>query len=75
MATAGIVSAVPGAITTPAFVEKIQINAAVNPGNSGGPGLQLRGEVVGVASSLVPGGQGLAFATPAAAIERLLARP
>ena len=74
VATAGIVSAAPGAITTAAFVEKIQINAAVNPGNSGGPVCNLRGEVVAVASSLVPGGQGLAFATPAAAIERLLAR-
>lgn len=75
VATAGIVSAAAGAITTAAFIEKIQINAAVNPGNSGGPVCNLRGEVVGVASSLVPGGQGLAFATPAADIERLLARP
>lgn len=72
VATAGIVGAVPGAITTPAFVEKLQINAAVNPGNSGGPVCNLRGEVIAVASSLVPGGQGIAFATPAAAVERLL---
>jgi serine protease Do len=75
VATAGIVSATPGAITTPAFVEKVQINAAVNPGNSGGPICNLRGEVVAVASSLVPGGQGIAFATPAAAVERLLTAP
>ena len=72
VATAGIVSAAAGAITTAAFVEKLQINAAVNPGNSGGPVCNLRGEVIAVASSLVPGGQGIAFATPAAAIERLL---
>lgn len=72
VATAGIVSAAPGAITTPAFKEKLQINAAVNPGNSGGPVCNLRGEVVAVASSLVPGGQGIAFATPAAAVETLL---
>jgi serine protease Do len=72
-ATAGIVSAAPGAITaTPALIDKLQINAAVNPGNSGGPVCNLRGEVVAVASSLVPGGQGLAFATPAAAIRTLL---
>ena len=72
VATAGIVSGAPGAIATPAFVEKMQINAAVNPGNSGGPVCNLRGEVVAVASSLVPGGQGIAFATPAAAVDRLL---
>jgi serine protease Do len=72
VATAGIVSGAPGAIATAAFSEKLQINAAVNPGNSGGPVCNLRGEVVAVASSLVPGGQGIAFATPAAAVDRLL---
>ena len=39
-ATVGIVSAAAGAIVTPALAGKIQINAAVNPGNSGGPDLQ-----------------------------------
>ena len=72
-ATVGIVSAAAGAIATPALAGKIQINAAVNPGNSGGPICNQRGEVVGVASSRSPGGQGLAFATPAAALARLLA--
>jgi serine protease Do len=72
VATAGIVSAAAGAIATPALAEKIQINAAVNPGNSGGPVCNLRGEVVAVASSLAPGGQGIAFATPAAAVARAL---
>jgi S1-C subfamily serine protease len=73
--TAGIVSAAPGAITaSPALIDKLQINAAVNPGNSGGPVCNLRGEVVAVASSLVPGGQGLAFATPAAAVQVMLGR-
>jgi S1-C subfamily serine protease len=72
-ATAGIVSAAPGTITaTPSLANKLQINAAVNPGNSGGPVCNLRGEVVAVASALVPGGQGIAFATPATALERLL---
>ena len=72
-ATVGIVSALPGSITaTEALAARLQINAAVNPGNSGGPVCNVRGEVIGVASSLTPGGQGLAFATPAAAIRRLL---
>jgi serine protease Do len=72
-ATAGIVSAAPGAITaTPDLAKRLQINAAVNPGNSGGPICNMRGEVIGIASTLVPGGQGLAFATPASAIQQLL---
>ncbi len=73
-ATAGIVSAAPGAITaTPELARRIQINAAVNPGNSGGPVVNLAGEVVGATTSLVAGGQGIAFATSAAALRTFLA--
>ena len=73
-ATVGIVSATPGTIAAaPQLMERIQINAAVNPGNSGGPVVNVRGEVVAVASALLPAGQGLAFAVPAAAVTALLA--
>jgi serine protease Do len=73
-ATAGIVSASPGAIAaTPELARRIQINASVNPGNSGGPVVNLAGEVVGATTSLVAGGQGIAFATSAAVLRAFLA--
>lgn len=72
--TAGIVSAAPGAITaTPELARRIQINASVNPGNSGGPVCNLRGEVIGATTTLVAGGQGIAFATSALAVRDFLA--
>jgi S1-C subfamily serine protease len=72
-ATAGIISAAPGAITaTPQLARQIQINASVNPGNSGGPVCNLAGEVVGATTTLVAAGQGIAFATSAAQINALL---
>ncbi len=73
-ATAGIVSAAPGAISaTPELVRRLQIDAAVNPGNSGGPVCNLRGEVIGSTTSLVANGQGIAFATPASALRAFIA--
>ncbi len=74
-ATVGILSAPPGVIAEPARLKGLmQLNAAVNPGNSGGPVLNLRGEVIGVANASIPGGFGLGFAAPAADVDALLAR-
>lgn len=73
-ATAGIISAAPGAIpASPQLTRQIQINAAVNPGNSGGPVCTLNGDVVGATTTLVAAGQGIAFATSAARINAFLA--
>jgi serine protease Do len=72
-ATVGIVSAAPGAIAaTPALARQIQIDASVNPGNSGGPVCNLRGVVVGATTSLVANGQGIAFATSASVLRTFL---
>ncbi len=65
--TAGIVSAKARALPQESFVPFIQTDAAVNPGNSGGPLFNLKGEVIGVNSQIFShsgGFQGLAFAVP-----------
>jgi serine protease Do len=75
-ATTGIVSALPGAVLEPeALAGRMQLNAAVNPGNSGGPVLGLDGQVIGVANATIPGGYGLGFAVPVAALSALLDEP
>ncbi len=65
--TSGIVSAKGRSLPGDAAVPFIQTDAAVNPGNSGGPLFNLKGEVIGVNSQIFSrsgGFQGLAFAVP-----------
>jgi len=65
--TAGIVSATSRSLPDGIYVPFIQTDAAVNPGNSGGPLLNMKGEVIGINSqiySLTGGYQGLSFAVP-----------
>jgi serine protease Do len=66
-ATAGIVSATSRAVGGESYVPFIQTDVAVNPGNSGGPLFNMRGEVVGMNSmifSRTGGYMGLSFAVP-----------
>lgn len=66
-ATAGIVSATARPLPSDNYVPFIQTDVAVNPGNSGGPLFNARGEVVGVNSQIFSqtgGYMGLSFAIP-----------
>lgn len=65
--TAGVVSAKGRSLPDDSFVPFIQTDAAVNPGNSGGPLFNAAGEVVGINSQIYSrsgGFQGLSFAIP-----------
>jgi serine protease Do len=65
--TAGIVSATSRSLPEGTYVPFIQTDAAVNPGNSGGPLFNLRGEVIGINSAIYSrtgGYMGVAFAIP-----------
>ena len=62
--TAGIVSAKGRVIGSGPYDDFIQTDASINPGNSGGPLFNVNGEVVGINSAIVAGGQGIGFATP-----------
>jgi serine protease Do len=65
--TAGIVSATERSLPSETYVPFIQTDVAVNPGNSGGPLLNIDGEVIGINSmiySRTGGYMGVSFAIP-----------
>ena len=65
--TAGIISATSRALPDGTYVPFLQTDAAVNPGNSGGPLFNMNGEVIGINSQIYSqtgGYQGLSFAIP-----------
>jgi serine protease Do len=72
--TAGIVSARGRDIAGSAQGDFLQIDAAVNTGNSGGPAFNLKGEVVGVNTAIFSpngGNVGIAFAIPSNIVKQV----
>ena len=80
--TAGIISALQREITAPNgyTIDKVlQTDAPINQGNSGGPLLNTRGEVIGVNSQIEPGevgtgNLGIGFAVPSATLREVVSQ-
>jgi S1-C subfamily serine protease len=72
--TSGLVSAkeriVPGENTS--LVDFLQTDSAINPGSSGGPLINLRGEVVGINTAIVSDAQNIGFAIPIDTVKRVM---
>src|SRR5689334_20440405 len=66
--TNGIVSAVRD---IPTFGRIIQITAAISPGSSGSPVVNMQGQVIGIATLQITGGQSVNFAIPSERITQL----
>ncbi len=80
--TAGIVSALQRAVKAPngySIDHVIQTDAPINHGNSGGPLLNTRGEVIGINSQIETGGSGdgnvgIGFAVPSNTVKAVIAQ-
>lgn len=75
--TVGVVSALNRTVSGDAPEGLIQTDAAINHGNSGGPLVNVRGEVIGINTLVVRGGgpgdqaQGLGFAVPSSTVKTI----
>lgn len=69
--TRGIISAKGRRAASEAANEFFQTDAAINRGNSGGPLLDMEGQIIGINNSLSPQGQGIGFSIPSNTVRRV----
>ena len=71
----GVLSAIGRPLPGTDFIFEglLQTDAAVNPGNSGGPLADLEGKVIGINTAMVPYAQGVGFAVPINTVKRIAA--
>jgi Do/DeqQ family serine protease len=72
--TTGVISAVGRSIRTDdkIFQDFIQIDASISPGNSGGPLLNINGELIGINTAIYAKAQGIGFAIPINKARRII---
>lgn len=70
--TLGIISAKGRSLGVGPFDDFIQTDASINPGNFGGPLLNLRGAVVGINTAIAASGQGISFAVTSNTARRVI---
>ncbi len=71
--TVGVISATGRSDVGIATYENfIQTDASINLGNSGGPLVNLKGEVIGINTAIVAAGQGIGFAIPINMVKRVV---
>jgi serine protease Do len=73
--TTGVISALERSIRAEDRVYHgfIQTDASINPGNSGGPLLNAEGKLIGINTAVYNGAQGIGFAIPIDAAQRIVA--
>lgn len=72
--TQGIISATGRAIGSGPYENFIQTDAPINPGNRGGPLVNMLGEVIGINTAIIKSGQGIGFAIPSNTAQRIVSQ-
>jgi serine protease Do len=70
--TAGILSAKGRNIQSGSYDDFLQTDASINRGNSGGPLLNMAGEVIGINTAIAQRAQGIGFAIPSSLAKRII---